>query len=317
MAGTAQKIRIPNCLLMFISTFLLWSFFKPEAKQKIYLTNLIGNSNIKNRLRSIGRKMCLILISYDVNPHYGLILAANRDEYYVRPTQPLRFWDDSPDILAGRDLQGYGTWLGITRSGRLAAITNYRDPTSEQENSPSRGWLVRNFLDGKESPASYLEQIKADERRYNGFNLFLADESGLYYFSNRENEIKKLEKGLYGLSNHLIDTPWSKVQKGKAGLARLLSAEKEIDLEDIFDILADRSLAPDEKLPDTGVGLEKERMLSPLFIISSDYGTRSSSVILMENSGRIIFVERTFVSNGLEITDQQTRTFSFTVSPEY
>ncbi|MFC1858108.1 NRDE family protein [Thermodesulfobacteriota bacterium] len=259
--------------------------------------------------------MCLILISYDVNPNYRLILAANRDEYYVRPTQPLGFWGDSPDVLAGRDLQGDGTWLGVTRSGRLAAITNYRDPASEQENSPSRGWLVRNFLDGKESPASYLEQVKAHGRQYNGFNLFLADASGLYYFSNRQNEIKKLKSGLYGLSNHLIDTPWPKVQKGKAGLARLLSGEKEIDLENIFGLLADRSLPSDGKLPDTGIGLEKERMLSPLFVISSDYGTRSSSIILVENSGSITFVERTFVSNGPRIVDHQTRPFRFTVSP--
>lgn len=258
--------------------------------------------------------MCLILLSYDIHPVYRVVLAANRDEYYDRPTKPLAFWDDISDILAGRDLKRLGVWLGVTRTGRIAAITNYREPFLRLENAPSRGLLVSDFLSGMESPKHYLDNIKAIGHRYNGFNLFVGDRSGLFYYSNKGNTIQKLKPGLYGLSNHLLDTPWPKIEKGKAALGALLEGRDKIDLEDVFHILADRSNPPDDRLPDTGVDRDWERVLSPLFITSPSYGTRSSSVVVMESTGRVIFAERTFEPQQAELSENQTRIFNFTIS---
>ena len=181
--------------------------------------------------------MCLILFSYQTHPKYSLILAANRDEYYNRPTEPLAFWNDRPDILAGRDLKRKGVWLGITRTGRICAITNFREPFLRIESAPSRGLLVSDFLAGQESPEFYLNQIKQVGNRYNGYNLLAGDRSGLYYYSNQANAVQKLTAGLYGLSNHFLNTPWPKVKKGKAALEALLEKKEEINTEDIFDIL--------------------------------------------------------------------------------
>lgn len=238
--------------------------------------------------------MCLILLSFDPNGDNPLVLAANRDEFYARPARALGFWPEAPHILAGRDIRGSGSWMGITRSGRLAALTNYRDPSAVKEDTPSRGLLVKNFLAGSETPFHYLEQIQKEADRFNPFNLLAGDRFNLYYFSNRDGEIRKLAPGVHGLSNHLLDTPWPKVQKGKNALEALLKRQKKLILEDIFSILADRTLAPDDLLPDTGVGLEKERLLSPAFIISPDYGTRSATALIMNGSGHVTMAERTF-----------------------
>ena len=261
--------------------------------------------------------MCLILFFHGMHPKYQLALAANRDEYYTRPTQPLTFWDDGTGILAGRDLKNHGTWLGVTRTGRIAAITNYRDPKSLKENAPSRGLLVSSFLAGKTSPINYLEDLQKIGHRYNGFNLLAGDYSGLYYYSNRGNRIQQIEPGLYGLSNHLLDTPWPKVEKGKADFKALLDTKKDINLENIYDLLQDRSYPPDDRLPDTGVGLEAERLLAPLFIANSVYGTRSSSIVLMERTGKVIFAEKTFIFKNQKIVEDKTVQYSFTVFPEF
>ena len=249
-----------------------------------------------------------------MHPLYRLILAANRDEYYDRHTAPLAFWGDVPQILAGRDLRHNGTWLGITRSGRIAAITNFRDPVLQIADAPSRGFLVSDFLASKESPKSYLEHVKQIGHRYNGFNLFVGDKSELFYYSNRGNSIHRTKPGLYGVSNHLLDTPWPKVAKGKFNLKELLDKKEKINPEDIFNILKDGSFPPNNMLPDTGVGLGWERILSPLFITSRFYGTRSSSIVLMERSGRIKFWERTFISDGVVSREEKTRKFSFDIS---
>jgi uncharacterized protein with NRDE domain len=259
--------------------------------------------------------MCLLLISYDMHPVYRVVLAANRDEYYNRPTAPLAFWNDMPDILAGRDLKRSGTWLGVTRTGRIAAITNYREPALRYENAPSRGHLVSNFLQGLESPENYLNHIKSSGNRYNGFNLIVGDWSGLFYYSNMADNIKKLKPGLFGLCNHLLDTPWPKVEKGKAAFSALLDGKQTIDIEDIFSILENRTLPPDDMLPDTGVGLSWERVLSPLFIFSPDYGTRSSSIVFVERTGKLIFAERTFDPLHAESSEETTRTFSILPEP--
>ena len=162
--------------------------------------------------------MCLILFAYEQHPEYRLVFAANRDEVYDRPTCSLAFWRDHPTILAGRDLQGHGTWLGITRTGRLAAVTNYRDPGRQKETAVSRGLLVRDFLLDTRSPEQYLNRISRIKDRYNGFNLLLGDRTELYYYSNRGDGMRRISAGLYGISNRLLDTPWPKVQKGKAKL---------------------------------------------------------------------------------------------------
>lgn len=258
--------------------------------------------------------MCLILLSYDIHPVYRVVLAANRDEYYDRPTKSLGFWDDISDILAGRDLKRNGVWLGVTRTGRIAAITNYREPFLRLENAPSRGLLVSDFLAGRESPQHYLDHIKTIGHRYNGFNLLVGDRSGLFYYSNKGSDVQKLKPGLYGLSNHLLDTPWPKIAKGKAALQTLLEGSGRIDLEDVFQILADRSYPPDDQLPDTGVERDWERVLSPLFITSPSYGTRSSSVVVMEKTGQVTFAERTFEPQQAESPENQTRIFNLTTS---
>ena len=259
--------------------------------------------------------MCLILFSYKLHPDYRLILAANRDEFYDRPTASLDYWSDHPDVLAGRDLKGNGTWLGITRNGRLAAVTNYREPAPHRDNAPSRGILIRDFLIGNSSPEHYLKAVSKKSKAYNGFNLIAGDPSGLYYYSNRASHVRRLQPGLYGISNHLIDTAWPKIQRGKDLLQGQLSGRKKIDIEKIWGILADQWLPADKALPDTGVGLEWERILAPLFISSPDYGTRSSSIVLMEYSGRTTFMERTHLNSANSAESGETATYSFKVSP--
>ncbi len=257
--------------------------------------------------------MCLILFSYKLHPDYRLILAANRDEFYNRPTASLDYWSDHPDVLAGRDLKGNGTWLGITRSGRLAAITNYREPARTWK-MPLHAVFSSAIFSPETHPRSIILKPSAKKvSAYNGFNLITGDPSGLYYYSNRATRVRQLQPGLYGISNHLIDTAWPKIQRGKGLLKGQLSGREKIDIKKIWEILADRSLPADEDLPDTGVGLQWERILAPLFISSPDYGTRSSSIVLMEYSGQITFMERTFLNADNAAGDGETVTYSFKV----
>jgi len=252
--------------------------------------------------------MCLILLSYRAHPSYGLILAANRDEFYDRPTAPLGFWPEAPQILGGRDLKRGGTWLGVTKTGRICAVTNFRDPTVQLTDAPSRGLLVAGFLKGSESPLEYLQKVKGAGERYNGFNLLAGDESGIFYCSNRTDGIVRLSPGIHGLSNHLLDTPWPKVAKGKKYLEKILSSD-EINCESIFDLLSDRDMPADRDLPATGVGIEWERILSPLFIKSDIYGTRSSSIVLIDGK-RVTFMERTYIKDGPDSMKHETRQFT-------
>ncbi len=237
--------------------------------------------------------MCLILFAWKVQENFPLILIANRDEFYERPTAPAAFWDDAPELLAGRDLQEGGTWLGITRRGKLAALTNYRDPASLKMNAPSRGHLVGDYLRNRQTPESYLRRIKARAAQYNGFNLLVGNDSELFCFSNRDG-LQIPAPGIHGMSNHLLDTPWPKVERGKQALGELIGGKKNPSPEALLDLLADRSRPPDERLPMTGVGLEWERVLSPLFIESPVYGTRSSTVLIIDRKGHVTFVERVF-----------------------
>jgi uncharacterized protein with NRDE domain len=237
--------------------------------------------------------MCFIVFAYRVHPWYRLIAAANRDEYYERPSAPVAFWEDAPQVLAGRDLKEGGTWMGITRGGKFAAITNFRDPGSVKNGAPTRGRLVSDFLMGSESAVSYMNRISRSAQKYNGFNLICGDPRDLLVYSNR-GEIIKLEPGIFGLSNHLLDSPWPKVVKGKKALAAAMNQKGSVLEESLFKILSDQKRAPDHKLPSTGVELEWERLLSPIFIESPDYGTRSSSVLLMGKNKWVRFVEKVF-----------------------
>lgn len=235
--------------------------------------------------------MCLIAFAYNVHPSYPLILAANRDEFYERPSLAADFWKDHPQVLAGRDLKNGGTWLGITREGKFAAVTNYRDPSSLKSDALSRGKLVSRYLIGMRKPDDYLKNISAQVTQYNGFNLLLGDDNDLFVFSSR-GEKQKLRPGLYGLSNHLLNSPWPKVSRSKKMLKAALN-KKGDDLENaMFSLLSDRRIPPDDRLPSTGIGLEWERILSTIFIESPIYGTRSSTVLLMGRNRRVRFVER-------------------------
>jgi uncharacterized protein with NRDE domain len=273
----------------------------------------VNKSNFGNYHKSEslvnGDAMCLILFAYRIRPDYPLVLAANRDEFYARPTAPLGFWQDQKKILAGRDLKARGTWMGAAADGRWAAITNYRDPAAHKADAPSRGRLVVDFLAGDTPPLAYLENLRLQSRRFNGFNLLVGDRADLFFFSNRNGRIQRLHPGLYGLSNHLLDTPWPKVARGKQRLGRLLAAAGPIASEAVFDLLGDRTPAPDRSLPKTGVGPEWERRLSPLFITSRDYGTRSSSLLLMNRAGALRITERTFGSDPPGAWEPPDRTF--------
>ena len=260
-----------------------------------------------------GNHMCLMLFAHDFHPDFSLVLAANRDEYYARPAAPLDYWQDAPDVLAGRDLKGMGTWLGVTRAGRFSAITNFRDPAAINPHAPSRGHLVSGFLKGADAPGGYMEKIQKEGMPYNGFNLICGDWHNMCWYSNRKGTVEKLLPGLYGMSNRLLDTPWPKVERGKKQMGIILQQKGQPDVEAIFALLADRSCPPDDALPDTGVGIEMERMLAPLFITSPAYGTRCSSVLLMEKTGKIVFYERSFQMAGENITTGETR--QYTIDP--
>ena len=259
--------------------------------------------------------MCLILFAYDAHIDYELILLANRDEFYARPTSPLAKWKDKGDVFAGRDLQGNGTWLGMNRSGRIAALTNYRDPNNIKPAAPTRGDLVKHFLTGKATAADYLRSVARKGQAYNGYNLLVGDATGLWYFSNQTDGIQKISPGIYGLSNHLLDTAWPKVVTGKRKLKHKIDTAAALDETELFDLLFNRHTPPDHSLPDTGVGLERERVLGSLFIVSPDYGTRSSSIVLIKKTGEVTFVERTYALNTGEPVIAGTRRIRFSISP--
>jgi uncharacterized protein with NRDE domain len=243
--------------------------------------------------------MCLVLIALDSHPEFSLILGANRDEFYDRPTAPAAFWPDAPSVLAGRDLKAGGTWLGVDRRGRLAAVTNYRQGEREPPAARSRGRLVSEFLTDNTGALEHMERVQSEASLYNGFNLIAGDSGGFFYYSNREGRIRKLAPGVYGLSNHLLDTPWPKVTAKKSAFGALLKGNASELTEDLFALLSDRSRPADALLPSTGVGPEWERLLSSAFIASDDYGTRSSTVVLVGRDGGIVFVERNFGPGGV------------------
>ncbi|MFB6271854.1 MAG: NRDE family protein [Salinibacter sp.] len=253
--------------------------------------------------------MCLILFAQDAHPDYPLVFAGNRDEFYDRPTAPAAFWDDAPHVLGGRDLEAGGTWLGVTRHGYWATVTNVRDQMSHREDAPSRGHLVAEYLTEEPEPTAYLESVQARADDYNGFNLIVGTPRLTCFFSNRNGPPREVDSGVHGMSNAQLDDPWPKVERGTTRIRTVL--ENEVTPAPLLDLLNDRTPAPDDALPDTGVGLETERMLSSPFIESTSYGTRASTVFLLHSSGTLTFVERTF-DRGIPA---DTNHYSFEITP--
>jgi len=240
--------------------------------------------------------MCLILFSYKTHPKYKLILAANRDEYYYREARQVHWRGTRPNMLAGQDLHAGGTWMGITKAGRFAALTNYRSPADKVHGRSSRGLLVSNFLESQIKPAEYVSFFKYAPVKYNGYNVIFGDIDSLQYFSNKTMTATELDSGIYGLSNHLLDTEWPKVVKGKEKLAEIISGE--FTSEDLLDMLRNEEKAPENQLPDTGVDKKTEMMLSSIFIKSEKYGTRCSTTLLIDYDDNATLVERTFLPSG-------------------
>ncbi len=233
--------------------------------------------------------MCLIVVGWRVHPDYPLVVAANRDEFLARPTALAARWPDEPQIIGGRDLEAGGTWLGLSDGGRFAAVTNVREP-GMAKGEHSRGDLTVGFLRSTASAIEFAGQI--DGRRYSGFNLLLGDGENLVYCSNRDGEPRLLAPGVYGLSNHLLDTPWPKLLKARQRFSEALPGLP--DASPLFDLLADRSIEPDERLPNTGVSLDWERRLSAVFVASENYGTRASTVVLQQADGSARLHEQSF-----------------------
>ena len=253
--------------------------------------------------------MCLIFISFQHHPKYKLIVAANRDEFYDRKTAAANYWSDHPQILAGRDLEAGGTWLGLTTSGKISMLTNYRDPKNINPNAPSRGQLVSNYLESSISAEAYIQGIETDNKKYNGFNLIVGNPDELWYYSNYRNGITKFTAGFYGISNHLLESPWPKVLIGKQRIAPALQ-QNDVDPEQLFEILYDDHVADDNQLPNTGLPLERERALSSMFIKTGNYGSRCSTVVLVNNSNEVLFAERVY---DLETFNYKTNTFRFLI----
>ena len=244
--------------------------------------------------------MCLLVIAWKNHPRYRLILAGNRDEFQDRPAAPLNWWQDDARILAPRDLKANGTWLGVARSGRFGVVTNFRDLQAPAEYSPSRGTLVPRFLTGATSPKEFLDDLRGAAPRYSGFNLLVGGPRALYYFSNRGTPVPlSLKPGTYGVSNHLLDTPWPKLARTRARFNELLK-QPDPAVDALFGMLADRTRTADAELPHTGLPLEWERTVSSPFIVNDRYGTRCSTVLLVERNGRTVLHERRFDPEGVQ-----------------
>jgi uncharacterized protein with NRDE domain len=240
--------------------------------------------------------MCLILTAWQVHPDYPVVMAANRDEFHRRPTAAADWWRDRQGILAGRDLEAGGTWLGVTRSGVIAALTNYRDPAQHKPHAPSRGGLVLEMLESKASMTARLAQLQSVSERYAGFNLLMTDGRELGVFESVPATGRMLDAGIYGLSNHLLDTPWPKVQRAKSQLAQALRSLP--DDTALLGLLRDDRVPRDEELPRTGVSLEWERLLSSAFIVDDNYGTRSSTILTVDRNGQVGFGEWSWRADG-------------------
>lgn len=269
--------------------------------------------------------MCLVVFAWRAHPRYPLALAANRDEFFTRPAAPAHWWTDAPHLLAGRDLEAGGTWMGFNRNGRFAALTNYRDPSRHIAGAPSRGALVRDALEDTRDAETSLHDLASWAAAYAPFNLLVSDGEQLGVLEGTTGAVRMLPPGVYGLSNHLLDSPWPKLMKARAGLERQLGAVPQLAdarvqaSEDalvggLLELMRDPTPAADPHLPETGVSLEWERWLSPAFIRAPGYGTRCSSVVLRHDSAHIRFVEWTWDIHG-DLSSQVEHSFRPSVVP--
>ncbi|WP_144635453.1 NRDE family protein [Bordetella genomosp. 13] len=250
--------------------------------------------------------MCLAVLALHQVAGLPVLMAANRDEFHARPTAPAARWDgDGPAVYAGRDLLAGGSWMGVSETGRYAVVTNFRDPAMQVADAPSRGALVEAYLRGSDSPSEYLSAVAREGQRYNGFNLIVGDARQAWYYGNRGAAPHELAPGIYALSNHLLDTPWPKLARTKAAFTQVICRSPQPDLPALYAALADRSPAADDELPDTGVGLDRERMLSSPFIVSPTYGTRASTILALHADGRGELHERGFDPSGAAMRDTE------------
>lgn len=264
--------------------------------------------------------MCLIAVGYETHPRFRLVVAANRDESFSRETDRAQFWESAPELLAGRDRKAGGTWLGLTRAGRFGAVTNYRDPAEFGREALSRGELLRECLLSDKAPADFFRSALDRISGYNGYNMLAVDlgapSAGLTYHTNSdparpEGRIEHLGPGYYGLSNELLDSPWPKLLRVREGLESIVNRELAPDetLTALLDLMDDRERFPDEQLPDTGIGIEYERLLSSVFIPGDRYGTRSTTVLTVDREGFVRFREKNWEPEGRpgEIRDFEFR----------
>lgn len=250
--------------------------------------------------------MCLLLLAWQHDARHTLVLAGNRDEFHDRPAAAADWWDAS--VIGGRDLRAGGTWLAAHRDGRFAVVTNYREPLEEGRGPRTRGELVARYLRGRLGPEAYAREVASHGSEYGGFNLLLGSPEVLVYLSNRGRGPEVLEPGVYGLSNHLLDSPWPKLERSRDRFQQLLAGDPTPGA--LLEMLADRRAAEDHELPDTGIGLEWERLLSSPFIVSPHYGTRCSTVLML-GPDEMLFTERRFDSAGVSTGDSD---FHFSIT---
>lgn len=244
--------------------------------------------------------MCLLVLAWAVHPRYRLVVAANRDEYHARPAAPLGKWREPPGILAGRDLRANGAWLALDPGRRFGVVTNFRELQPPRPAAPSRGNLIPQYLSGIAGPAQFCRQLEASAGDYSGFNLLLADRDALWYAANRAQPFARaLPPGVYGLSNDLLDTPWPKLLRVKARFAQWLE-RGQATADELFALLADRTqaLEGDTPLPRGGLPPDWDRILSAPFVVHPTYGTRCSTVVLLEPGGALHLAERRFDAAG-------------------
>lgn len=238
--------------------------------------------------------MCISFIAINESQHYPIILAFNRDEFYKRPAKQLRQWEDE-NLIAGLDEQSNGTWMATDTGGRFAALTHFRDPKNHKTGMRSRGSLVPEFIRSQKSPSDFLSTLSSTRSYYNGYNMIIGDRNDVFYYSQRNDTNQKLESGIYGLSNGHLNSDWPKVNKGLERIKEAIISD--YSLNQILDLMLDSTLAEDSQLPDTGVGYRIEKAISSIFVLTPDYGTRTSSIYVHKNNGNKSFIERTFENN--------------------
>lgn len=238
--------------------------------------------------------MCILFIAVNQHPEYPLIIAANRDEFHQRPTLASHFWPEHTQLLAGKDKTAGGTWMGINTNGRISALTNIRAPGKERESAVSRGELAINYLTQEVTQSDYLKILEASHLDYNGYNLLFGELTKLKVYNSFENSAYDLEDGVYGLSNASLNSPWPKLDAGRSALADYCMNASSLRHEHLFELLKNTKPADDKLLPQTGISIEWERKLSSIFIKSPEYGTRSSTVLLVDRNNHVCWEERTF-----------------------